>query len=123
MSPSIPTQFEYLGRWHDTKHFRAFVYSVSDQKLANNYQEFIDLVGSGLWFPTKEEAQKAVLKIEDSTPLEVEQKIEEIVPVVKPKVQKDKEISPSVLETLMEKPKNTREATKNRLRMVTSEGK
>jgi len=54
-----PNQFEYLGRWVDTKHFCAFVYSKDDQKLAKNYQEFTDLIGSGLWFPSRESALKS----------------------------------------------------------------
>lgn len=53
-------QVEYLGRWVDKKFFRAFVYSLTDQKLAKSYEEFKNLVGSGLWFISKEDAQKSV---------------------------------------------------------------
>ncbi len=50
-------QVEYLGRWVDTLHFRAYVYNDSGQKLANSYAEFQDLISSGLWFKTKEEVE------------------------------------------------------------------
>lgn len=50
-------QFQYLGRWVDKKHFRAFVYNKDgSQKLADSYEEFEDLVTSGIWFATKDEA-------------------------------------------------------------------
>lgn len=49
-------QVEYLGRWVDTLNFRAYVYNGSGQKLANTYPEFQDLISSGIWFKTKEEA-------------------------------------------------------------------
>lgn len=58
-----PNQFEYLGRWVDTKNFRGFVYSKNEQKLARDYQEFTDLIGSGLWFPSREIALKAANSI------------------------------------------------------------
>lgn len=54
----IVEQVEYLGRWVDRKHFRAFVYNQSEQKLANSYDEYQELVASGLWFSTKEDALK-----------------------------------------------------------------
>lgn len=46
------SQFEYLGRWVSKKDFRAFVYNGKEQRLAASYQEFIDLIGSGLWYET-----------------------------------------------------------------------
>lgn len=46
-------QVRYLGRWVDKSHFRAFVYSHTEEKLANNYEEFQRLVESGLWFAEK----------------------------------------------------------------------
>jgi len=49
-------QFEYLGRWVDKKHFRAFVYNELESKLASSYEEYNRLVSSGLWFSTKQEA-------------------------------------------------------------------
>ncbi len=127
----IPTQFEYLGQWHDTKHFRAFVYSATDQKLANNYTEFTNLVGSGLWFPTKAEA------IAHVEPVVVEQKIEKIVPALEEKVQeRAQELEKPVLqESVIEKkaplevkkpvdePKTKRETVKNQFRAATSLGK
>ena len=64
----IPSQFEYLGRWVDTKHFCAFVYGDSGEKLARNYEEFIDLVGSGLWFASKADLAKSKVKVEPKIP-------------------------------------------------------
>lgn len=123
----IPTQFEYLGRWVDTKHFCAFVYSISEQKLAKSYQEFIDLIGSGLWFASKEDAEKAIFKDGDSLNIEVEQKKEKIVPYIAPTkceaLLRGEEINPSVLERLMEEPKSTRANAKNKFRAATSLGK
>ncbi len=49
-------QFEYLGRWVDKKHFRAFVYNQIENKLAASYEEYERLIASGLWFPTKDSA-------------------------------------------------------------------
>ena len=51
----IDGQVLYLGRWVSREHFRAFVYNNEGQKLAKSYQEFSDLVSSGLW-----SAEKAV---------------------------------------------------------------
>ena len=50
----VADQVLYLGRWVDKKTFRAFVYNESDQKLAKNYDEYSDLIQSGLWFSTKD---------------------------------------------------------------------
>lgn len=47
-----PSQFEYLGRWVDKHNFRANVYNGKEKKLAKSYEEFIDLISSGLWFET-----------------------------------------------------------------------
>ena len=57
MAQSHDGQFQYLGRWVDKKHFRAFVYSKDGkEKLASTYEEYEDLVTSGIWFATKDEA-------------------------------------------------------------------
>ncbi len=54
-------QFQYLGRWVDKDTFRAYVYDKKEnEKLANSYNEFEELISSGLWF-----AQKPVRKQED----------------------------------------------------------
>lgn len=45
----IDTQVLYLGRWVSKEHFKAFVYSSEGQKLANSYEEFCDLISSGIW--------------------------------------------------------------------------
>ena len=49
-------QVLYLGRWVSKKHFRTFVYNKNEQKLANSYEEYSELISSGLWFnqPVKE---------------------------------------------------------------------
>jgi hypothetical protein len=49
-------QFMYLGRWVDKSTFRAFVYDAQgNQKLANNYNDYERLTGSGEWFAVKPE--------------------------------------------------------------------
>jgi len=45
----IDTQVLYMGRWVSREHFKAFVYNNEGQKLAKSYQEFIDLISSGVW--------------------------------------------------------------------------
>ena len=58
----VSGQFEYLGRWIDKKHFRAFVYDTNrNDKLANSHDEYESLLSSGLWFPTRELAEKTLL--------------------------------------------------------------
>ncbi len=49
-------QFEYLGRWVDKKHFCAFVYSGLNQRLVQNYEDFIEIIATGIWFASKQEA-------------------------------------------------------------------
>lgn len=52
-------QFQYLDRWVDKNTFRAFVYDKdSEQKLANSYKEFEELLATGLWFAKKPETRK-----------------------------------------------------------------
>lgn len=50
-------QVFYQGRWVDKENFRAFVYSADSQKLANSYQEYHQLIESGLWFSSKDEIE------------------------------------------------------------------
>lgn len=50
-------QFEYKGRWVNKKHFRAFVYNgQGDQKLAESYEQFEAMIGTGVWFASKVDA-------------------------------------------------------------------
>ena len=61
--PKQGTQVCYNGRWVDKEFFRAFVYSTTEQKLAESYKQYEDLISSGLWFDSKDkaiEAQKVV---------------------------------------------------------------
>ena len=52
-------QFQYIGRLVDKKTFRAFVYDKKgEEKLANSYDEFINLTSSGVWFATKEASKE-----------------------------------------------------------------
>lgn len=56
-------QFLYLDRWVDKKYFRAFVYDLKgNQKLANSYNEYEDLITSGIWFDTKPNASQGIRK-------------------------------------------------------------
>lgn len=49
-------QFQYLDRWVDKKTFRAFVYDKNgNEKLADTYDEFLELTSSGIWFDKKPE--------------------------------------------------------------------
>lgn len=58
---TIPSsQVKYLDRWVDKKHFRAFVYSATDQHLVESWNEFEEKIASGLWFSTKSDALKAI---------------------------------------------------------------
>ncbi len=43
------SQVLYLGRWVSREHFKAFVYSKEDKKLAKSYDEFASLISSGIW--------------------------------------------------------------------------
>ena len=46
---TVDKQVLYNGRWVSREHFSAFVYNNEGQKLAKSYQEFSDLVSSGVW--------------------------------------------------------------------------
>ena len=52
-------QVNYNGRWVDKEHFRAFVYSTTEQKVANSYKEYEELIASGLWFDNRALAMEA----------------------------------------------------------------
>lgn len=44
----------YKGKYVPREHFRVFVYDKkNNQKLANSYDEYLDLTSSGLWFDEK----------------------------------------------------------------------
>ena len=50
-------QFQYQGRWVDKQNFRAFVYDLNgNEKIANSYQDFMDLTSTGIWYESKPEA-------------------------------------------------------------------
>ncbi len=70
--PKASPQVFYAGRWVDKEHFRAFVYSCTDQKLANSYKEYEDLIASGLWFDSRTLAMDAK-KLAESPKAEVVQ--------------------------------------------------
>lgn len=71
-------QFEYLGRWVDKKHFRAFVYNDLENKLAASYEEYERLIASGLWFSTKESAVVALVdKENDKVDKDLEEAVQE----------------------------------------------
>lgn len=57
----VVDQVIYLGRYVNREHFRAWVYDANgDQKLADDFNEFEDLLATGLWFAEKQEAQPKV---------------------------------------------------------------
>lgn len=47
-------EFCYLGRWVNKDHFRTYVYSDTEKKLAGSFKEYDDLINSGIWFDTQE---------------------------------------------------------------------
>jgi hypothetical protein len=60
----LKNQFLYLNRWVDKKNFSAFVYDRNNNKqLARNYDEYIKLVESGLWFDRPVEINKNEKKL------------------------------------------------------------
>lgn len=44
------TQVLYLGRWVSREHFCAFIYNNTGEKLVKSYDEFSELISSGIWF-------------------------------------------------------------------------
>lgn len=54
------SQFFYLGRWVDRKHFRAFVYQKNKRKLVESVQAFEEAIATGLWFDSIENIKEEV---------------------------------------------------------------
>lgn len=71
-------QVPYLDRWVQRDHFCAFVYNGSEQRLAKSYDEFTNLIASGLWFDRPDHADRVILKVANSTPLESPAPVEEV---------------------------------------------
>ena len=57
LSEAESPQVLYQGRWVNRKDFKVFVYNGIEQKLANSYKEYGELIESGLWFSTKNEVE------------------------------------------------------------------
>ncbi len=70
--PKASSQVFYAGRWVDKEFFRAFVYSSTEQKLANSYKEYEDLMATGLWFDSKTQALEAKKAPLVEVPIEAE---------------------------------------------------
>lgn len=89
------SQVLYLGRWVSKDHFRTFVYSKDGKKLAKSYDEYCQLISSGIWNaePLKmiEESSFTAKEIEESeelmksSSLIEERNTEENVVEIKPK--------------------------------------
>lgn len=48
-----------MGRMVPVENFRAFVYGIDGKKkLIDSWKEFESHMSTGLWFPTKAEAEK-----------------------------------------------------------------
>ncbi len=122
-------QVEYLGRWVDRAHFCAFVYNKEGQRLAKSYDEFSNLLASGLWFASKKLLEAAILKVADSTPLEVElpkAEVEVLVESTEELIAEEpikKESTPAEEPKAIDVAKKLRESTKNKLKAATSLGK
>ncbi len=78
-------QVPYLDRWVDREHFCAFAYNETEQRLAKTYDEFSNLLATGLWFDSREHALEAIAKVSNSTPLAQEE-----IPIDEIKVRRDK---------------------------------
>lgn len=58
-------QVFYDGRWVPRQNFRVFVYNgAGNKKLANSYDEYTNLIGTGLWFAS-------VDAIDDKAPVSI----------------------------------------------------
>jgi hypothetical protein len=66
-SRKVDAQVFYMGRMIDRDSFRTYVYKANEQKLANSYGEYEELISSGLWYATKEDALAA--KAADALPV------------------------------------------------------
>jgi hypothetical protein len=63
-------QFQYMGRWVSKEHFRAFVYNEKgDQKLAESYNDYQNLIASGIWYDTQKLAEEAEKRGKRNDPL------------------------------------------------------
>ncbi len=57
------TQVLYLDRWVSREHFCAFIYNKEGKKLVKNYDEFSDLIASGIWFAEPLDSSNVVVNI------------------------------------------------------------
>jgi hypothetical protein len=64
LKDKVKEQVFYNNRFVDKDTFRAFVYNKTEQKLAKSYDEFEQLIATGLWFITKEEYEKNEQKLQ-----------------------------------------------------------
>lgn len=87
--PKRVSQVFYNGRWVDKEYFRAFVYSTTEQKLAQSYKEYEELIATGLWFDNRDLAHK-VKKAEIEASLEEKVSPTEIYDFKKVKARKPK---------------------------------
>lgn len=56
----------YMGNMVDKNSFRVFVYGVNGEKrLAESWEEYQDLICSGIWFTTKESAESVVTDVKE----------------------------------------------------------
>ena len=69
----VDTQVLYMGRWVSKEHFKAFVYNNTGQMLAKSYQEFINLISSGVWQAEPLKAE-SVSQIEDDNVVPIKAK-------------------------------------------------
>jgi len=83
----VDGQVLYMGRWVSREFFKAFVYNADGQKLAKSYEEFSNLISSGLWTaepyvykapPTPEDILKIIN--DDRAPKKAAEKVVDIKP-------------------------------------------
>lgn len=93
--PIAGKQVLYQGRLVDRDTFRAFVYDAEGtQVLAQNYDEYQKLVGSGIWFSTQAEAIKTLTEgqkeLHENKERDAKEEIEKVKEAEKTKPEKVK---------------------------------
>jgi len=74
MSKPMDTQVLYRGRWVSREYFCAFVYNSAGERLAKSYQEFSDLISSGVWFADKSDIPSNSMELEDAKVVSIKRK-------------------------------------------------
>jgi hypothetical protein len=80
------TLVNYMGNMVDKNSFRVFVYGANgEKKLANSWEEYQELICSGVWFTTKESAESVVSDAKEEEVKQIPVIEEEVIEEEKPK--------------------------------------